>query len=384
MLAGWAALLAWLAAEPWVWAMDRVRESSLSAADGAATASPVLFAVLGWTKVMGAGLLVGAAIGAGVALAAVGGAPRRHVVKRLTAGLLLGGFGGVVGGFWGELLFSYISIPRAVGWMVMGLAIGCADGLADRSKRKIRNGLIGGAIGGLVGGVLFEVVASLPSGSTGMGARAVGFVCLGLAIGLFIGLAQIVLKEAWLTVLDGAGPGRQLILGSDVTVLGRGDHLPLPLLGFAARDLESEHARIVRNRDGKFTLEDNGSRVGTRLNGQPIRSAMQLRDGDLIKLGGNILRFNVRQKKTISSASREFSGGVGPGPASAGPPPRSAPSLPLSASAPLPPPPPPSALPLPPPPPPPLPATPSSIRPPVPQIFSRGPKIPPPPPPPGR
>ena len=97
-----------------------------------------------------------------------------------------------------------------------------------------------------------------------------------------------------MTVVDGYRPGREWIIGQDVTTLGRGDHLPLPFLGYPGRDLESEHARIVRQPDGAFLLEDNHSRLGTRLNGQSIQSPTPLADGDLIKIGSNIVRFNLR------------------------------------------------------------------------------------------
>ena len=43
---------------------------------------------------------------------------------------------------------------------------------------------------------------------------------LGLCIGLFLGLVQVLFKEAWLTVEAGFRPGRQLILNDEVIVMG--------------------------------------------------------------------------------------------------------------------------------------------------------------------
>ncbi len=146
--------------------------------------------------------------------------------------------------------------------------------------------------------------------------RATGFVILGLSIGALIGLTQVVLKEAWLTVVDGFRPGRQVILGEAMTYLGRGDHLPLPLLGYAGRDLESEHARITRQPDGQYTIQDNQSRIGTILNGRPLQGPAILADGDLIRLGSNILRFNHRHRKegpTVDVAQAASSAGVAGG-----------------------------------------------------------------------
>jgi hypothetical protein len=193
---------------------------------------------------------------------------------------------------------------------------------------------------------------------------------LGVAVGVLIGLTQVVLKEAWLTVVDGFRPGRQLILSQTVTLLGRGDHLPLPLLGYSARDLETEHARITRTAGGEFVIEDNRSRLGTRVNGQVIQGSAPLRDGDLIKLGSNIIRFNLRHG----------AGGASPAPAAA-PPPTAGSGPPI---APPPPPggaPPPSTV-LPPRS---VPPSASPPRPPgIPPAPPSGPRIPPPPPPPLR
>ena len=86
-------------------------------------------------------------------------------------------------------------------------------------------------------------------------------------------------------------------------MLGRGDHLPLPFLGYPGRDLEAEHARITRQGTGQFLLEDNHSRLGTRLNGQPVQTATPLKDGDLIKLGTNIIRFHSRQWGRLRAAA---------------------------------------------------------------------------------
>ena len=42
--------------------------------------------------------------------------------------------------------------------------------------------------------------------------RAAGFVAVGLCIGGAVGLTHLLLRHAWLTVLDGDRPGRQVIL----------------------------------------------------------------------------------------------------------------------------------------------------------------------------
>jgi hypothetical protein len=273
---GWAALLAWMCAE---WLFFR-RHAWYETAPG--VVRDTLTAAL-----------VGGVLGGGLGLVSGMTSAQWHALIRrgglgFLGGLLGGGFGGLVG-----TVLYWLYFPRAIGWLVMGAGIGVAEGLYERSWRKTRNGLIGGALGGFLGGWLFEWIAAARSEMSG---RATAFVVLGLSVGVLIGLAHVVLKEAWLTVLDGYRPGRQLILSKDVTTLGRAEHLPLPFLGHADAELELEHARIVRQPDGRYLLEDRGTRVGTLLNSQRIQGAVPLCDNDLIKLGTNIVRFNHRRR----------------------------------------------------------------------------------------
>ena len=272
VIGGWAALLGWAGAELVLWLLG----------------SPS-----GLPRVTLFGALVGAAIGAGLnVVSGLANAKWQRMLLRSLPGLLGGAVGGAIGGVLGDAIYAAAGFPRAVGWMIMGLAIGAAEGVYERSPSKLRNGLIGGAAGGLLGGLLFDPIFRLTASGSGTSSRATAFVILGVFIGAGIGLTHVVLKRAWLTVLDGFRPGRQLILSEKVTVLGRGDHLPLPFLGYAARDLESEHLRITLQPGGQYVIEDSQSRTGTRVNGKLIESVITLNDGDVIKLGSNLVRFN--------------------------------------------------------------------------------------------
>jgi hypothetical protein len=315
----------------------------------------------GTAEAMLTAALVGAALGAGLhAVSGMTNAQWAKLATRLLWGAIGGGIGGIVGGLFGSLLYGALGMPRAFGWLLMGLGIGAAEGIYERSWRKIRNGLIGGGLGGLVGGILFDPIAMAGSDFP---SRVTAFVILGLSVGAMIGLAHVVFKEAWVTVVDGYRPGRQLILTSTVTYLGRGDHLALPFVGYSGRDLESEHAKIVRRPDGQYVCEDNGTRIGTKVNHQAIRGPVLLHDGDLVRLGPNIVRFSHRKR----DASRD--------------------DVPIHGvqQAPIPTPPPPGTIPSPLPTgsgrrssasPPPLPPADSGRRQPT------APRIPPPPPPP--
>ena len=148
-----------------------------------------------------------------------------------------------------------------------------------------------------MGGLLFDWICTLELTASGRSSRAAAFVVLGLSIGTAIGLAHYVFRVAWVTVVDGFRTGRQLNLTQPVTKLGRGDHLPLPFLGPANKDLDNEHLIIRRMPDGSFCLEDNRSKLGTRLNGRPVTGPMPLKDGDIIRLGTNLVCFNERRRR---------------------------------------------------------------------------------------
>ena len=283
VISGWSAFFAWM-----------ICEYLFLSQGGDAT----------WQVVCTAAI-VGAAIGAG--LNAVAGLSNGGIVQtilRLGPGLVGGGIGGAAGGLLGNLLFVYFGMPRFIGWIIMGLGIGVVEGLYERSPSKIRNGLIGGGLGGLAGGILFDELPKLMQlqAGSGMSSRATGFVILGLAIGALIGLVQVVLRDAWLTVVEGYRVGRQLILSSPVTILGRGDHLRLPFVGAGNGDLEPEHLAIERRPSGVFSLRDLSTRIGSFVNSVPVRGDVDLKDGDIIKLGGNRIRFNLRGRRVDSNA----------------------------------------------------------------------------------
>ena len=279
MLGGWAAFAGWLVSE----ALLLQRSDSLGTLPIFLTAA-----------------FVGAAIGAGIAMVgAVANGNFKGVFARF-AFCLAGGFaGGALGGLIGNVIYSVLPffVVRVLGWMLMGLGIGGVDGLFDRSFKKIRNGLIGGAVGGLLGGLCFDPVVHTVGGN--MSGRAIAFVILGMCIGLFIGLAQIFLREAWLTVEQGFRPGRQFVLNIPVTILGTSEKSQLPFIAFGAKGVEPIHLRIEQQDDGRFVVRDNGSRTGTFVNGERVQEEL-LQDDDVIQLGPNVVRFREVVKHVSS------------------------------------------------------------------------------------
>ena len=257
----------------------------------------------GTTTVVLVGLIVGAAIGAGLNIVAgMANAQFKNLVMRAPVGMIGGGIGGALGILAGQFIYAH-GLPRALGFMFLGLGVGVVEGIYERSPNKIRNGVIGGLVGGLAGGFLFDPISIALASSSGIASRAAAFVILGLCIGAMIGIVQVILKEASLRVLDGYGVGREIVLGDAVTVVGRGDHLRLPFLGRTNADLDVEHFRILRQGNGKFVIEDNNSKLGVSVrsegvnNYESVRQPRELRDGDVIRFGVNLVRFSQRKKK---------------------------------------------------------------------------------------
>lgn len=233
---------------------------------------------------------------------------------RVLVGGLVGGLGGFVGGLAGQLLYAgtQMALLLLIGWTVTGMLIGASPGMFELlarlasdddtrgPARKVRNGVFGGTLGGLIGGVLFLLMRLAWSALLGPRAddfwspAATGFVVLGLCIGLLIGLAQVILKDAWITVVTGFRAGRELMLNRPELIVGRAEGCDIPLFGDAKA--EKQHARISRRGD-RFVLEDLDSPGGTFLNGRRIESAEPLRAGDLIEIGRSALRFGERQRR---------------------------------------------------------------------------------------
>jgi hypothetical protein len=335
MLGGWAALVGWLLSE--LLFLRRTDD-------------------VGWLLLV-VTALVGAAVGGGIALLGpIANGRFQGQIGRIGLCVAGGFLGGILGGGIGGLLYVLVVDPntshavrallRALGWMFIGLGVGCVEGLLDRSPKKLRNGLIGGALGGLLGGLLFDPVYRLVGSD--MSGRAVGFVVLGLCIGLFIGLAQIVLREAWLTVEEGFRPGRQLILDLPVTALGTSEKAQLPFIAFGAKGVEPIHAHIVRHDDGSYVLRDQGSRGGTLLNGVRVDEEV-LADDDAIQLGPNVVRFHEVRRVGSGGEAPRRRGQPPPVPAAAAPAvAKAAPAVPVASIAPGPPPLLPKAAPAPP------------------------------------
>jgi MFS family permease len=238
-----------------------------------------------------------------------------ELVPRVIAALAVGAAGGWTGGTLAQFLFTLYNRPAffVLCWALTGLLIGAApaafdviSALFDRrggrgAGRKARNGLLGGATGGLLGGAMALALKAV--GSQVFAGRdadklwtptAAGAVALGASIGLAVGLAQVILKEAWLRVESGFRPGRQLILSRQEFTIGRAESCDLGLFGDPG--VERVHARILR-KGGGFVLADADTTGGTFVNDERIDGETPLSSGDHIRIGANVLSFGERQRR---------------------------------------------------------------------------------------
>ncbi|HZY88067.1 MAG TPA: FHA domain-containing protein [Gemmataceae bacterium] len=265
-------------------------------------------------KGMFLGMLVALSLGLIDALWVLSWTQVHRVGARVLVAVGVGAVGGFVGGLLGQALFQLRpwSVFLIFGWTITGLLIGAAPGVFDvlarlmrdedvrGAARKIVNGTLGGALGGLLGSLLFlalQLVWGLVFRDRAQdfwSPSATGFVALGMCIGLLIGLAQVILKEAWVKVESGFRPGRELILSKPEIVIGRAESCDIGLFG--DNTVERSHARILR-KGREYLLDDAGTPGGTYLNGARIAGPTPLRAGDLIQVGRCTLRFGERQKR---------------------------------------------------------------------------------------
>jgi hypothetical protein len=298
---GWAALVGWL--------LGRGLLAPLSE-DTSAVAKAML-------QGLSLGLTVALALGFVDILWSTGGRQMSQALLKGAVIAAIGCVGGLLGAAVGQELVSLTGLEFLfpLGWVLTGALIGASVGLYDLvmqrggaisagTRRKLVNGLLGGLLGGVLGSVFYGAMDFVLPRLVALVTRrpaeeltstvAWGFVAVGLCIGLFIGLAQVILKEAWLKVEQGFRAGRELILTKDEITIGRAEGCDVGLFG--DNTVERTHARIERKNE-RYVLADAGTSGGTFLNDQALKQPMALRDGDLIRVGKSVLRFGERQKR---------------------------------------------------------------------------------------
>lgn len=184
---------------------------------------------------------------------------------------------------------------RSAAWAVASIPTGLGQGIALREKKVAINGLVGGVLGGVIGGLLFDPISLVFTTADGEASlsRAVGFIIIGLMVGLFVGLVEGWTKTAWLLMRAGPLAGKQFVLFRDLVVLGSSPKADVYL--FKDDAIEPRHA-LIHNRGGRFEIEDCNTPDGTYVNGLPVKRHV-LHGGDQIVLGKTVLEFALKEGK---------------------------------------------------------------------------------------
>jgi hypothetical protein len=295
LIGAWTAMLGWLLGR---WLTDRyVGPNDLVSQTGVRALS------LGVTVALGLGLLD--------ALWNLGWRNILQVLGRLAVAIVLGGLGGLAGGALAQLLVIWMPQQEiaygVAGWTLVGLALGASisalefiRGRFDPSNKhasgKFFKCMVGGALGGLVGGTvaLFVRVGWMrlfgdKEADLLWTPSALGFVALGLFIGLMVSLVQVVLKDAWIRVERGFRPGREMLLSKNKMMIGRAESSDIAMFGDPA--VELTHA-VLFHHGAEYAVEDAGSKAGTFVNDRRISVRTPLHSGDLIRVGQNVMRFS--------------------------------------------------------------------------------------------
>jgi hypothetical protein len=230
-------------------------------------------------------------------------------VRLASYGLILSALGGALGLEVGDLVNYFLvqrigadrsfsatlatMLARGLGWMFLGVAVGASEGLAARSLGRFSYSTIGGALGGFLGGALFGWVYN-PERTPGESAMwtASGLVLLGACIGSLSALVRGLFQPASLRVLAGWQEGREYPLEKEFSRVGRDEHADIALF----RDMRVEKLHIIIRRAGpRYLLINQGAPPEqTLVNDSPVADQRDLQDGDRIRLGNVLLRFQTR------------------------------------------------------------------------------------------
>ncbi len=272
------------------------------------------FAIWSGKFVLALGAIIGLAVG-GLEGYTRGG--KVHTIRGLVLGMIFGAVGSTLGSGIGSALVSSCfrpdvfwsaSVPiveripaRIIAFIPIGMMLGAAIGMSSLTPKRAIQGLIGGALAGVISGICFDPVSSVlgnailsargqQEGEIGIVGRALTAVLLGSMIALFIGLVERFSRSAWLRLSLGRNEGKEWSIDGAQTFIGRSESVQVPLFGDA--NVAPVHASIVRQ-GPNFILTDNGSPMGTYINGQRIAQAV-LFSGAQIQIGSFVLQFLLK------------------------------------------------------------------------------------------
>lgn len=100
------------------------------------------------------------------------------------------------------------------------------------------------------------------------------------------------MPAAYLVNMNASGEAKRYPVSSRVSYIGRED---VNQVVIANEAISKKHAKLMFS-DGKFYIEDLSSSNGTFLNGTRVHTRTVLRNGDLIRLGAVIVKFEISRR----------------------------------------------------------------------------------------
>lgn len=192
------------------------------------------------------------------------------------------------------LLFA---ATRSAAWACMGASLGLGMNLVRSTRVQLRNAVVGGTLGGALGGVFFDPIDRFASSGSFFAesdlSRLVGVLAVGVLVGIFVALVDRLAREAWIRVRTGPLAGKAFVLYRTPALIGSAPDADIYL--FKDAEISPKHAAIHRV-GSRYEIEDS-SRRGTRVAGQVVRRS-RLQSGDQIVIGGTVLEFEERAKRT--------------------------------------------------------------------------------------
>ena len=186
-------------------------------------------------------------------------------------------------------------VARMFAWTLGGCAMGLGQGVALRSRRLLAYGFLGGVIGGLLGGLLFDPIDQLIVGSKGIGAewsRLVGFGVIGAAVGLMIGVVELLSRDAWLRMTEGPLAGKEFLMFRDIMNIGASPKSEIYL--FNDDKVAPTHATLRAIGD-ECEISARDKVHPLLINNNAVKTA-RLRHGDRITIGRTSFVFEQRQR----------------------------------------------------------------------------------------
>ena len=196
---------------------------------------------------------------------------------------------------WPAPFFIGWVILRSLGWAIFGGALGLGMNVLRSTRAQRRASLMGGIVGGVLGGLLFDPINRFifPETEQGDIFRLVGFLTLGLCVGIFVALSERLGREGWLRVRTGPLRGKAFILYHNPTIIGASPTAHIYL--FKDPKVAPEHVALHRSGNG-YELVQSRSDAPVTVNNAVVHRR-RLISGDQITIGDTTLDFEERAKK---------------------------------------------------------------------------------------